>query len=444
MTGNARSTDFPTTGGFDTTYGGGAGGDAFVTKASADGSSLAWSSYLGGTSSDSGYGIAVDIAGSAYVTGLTGSGDFPATGGFDTTLGGGFDAFVTKVNAEGSSLGWSSYLGGSGGEYGYGIAWRSENAYVTGYTTSTAFPTTSGFDTTLGGTHDAFVTRIPEPFGLGRPARPIFNAPEPLRGRRLLRDRLHGALHACNLAGSGGTCVHRVRADPGDDCLGAGASRPDLTGRAGARRTPPTRDDDDACTTGEACSAGTCGGGTAIACVDDNVCTTTTRATPRPAACSRPTTRTRATTATPARPARRARPARGGGTAVACVDLNACTDDTCDPATGCEFTPDDTNACDDGDACTTGERAGRHVRRRDRRRASTATFAPTTRATPRPAARNIAERGRARTATRARRRTCARRACVPGAAVSCDDGNVCTDDVRPCDRLHEHAPRRRL
>jgi hypothetical protein len=159
VTGYTYSSDFPTPAGFDTTYGGGFG-DAFVTKVTAGGG-LAWSSYLGGGGGEVGYGIAVDGSGNVYVTGTTPSTDFPTTGGFDTTLGGNDDAFVTKVNANGQSLAWSSYLGGSGNDYGNGIAVDgSGNVYVTGYTSSTDFPTTGGFATTLGGPWDAFVTKV--------------------------------------------------------------------------------------------------------------------------------------------------------------------------------------------------------------------------------------------------------------------------------------------
>jgi uncharacterized protein (TIGR03382 family) len=161
VTGVTSSTEFPTPGGFDTTKGGSQ--DAFVTKVNANGQGLAWSSYLGGSINDSGLGIAVDGSGNVYVTGETSSADFPTTGGFDTTLGPPRDAFVTKVNGNGQGLAWSSYLGGSYTDEGRGIAVDgSGNAYVTGETSSTDFPTTGGFDTTHGGnfSSDAFVVRI--------------------------------------------------------------------------------------------------------------------------------------------------------------------------------------------------------------------------------------------------------------------------------------------
>ncbi len=114
---------------------------------------LIYSTYLGGSSNDYANGIAVDSAGNAYVTGLTGSTDFPVTpGAFQTTFGGGIDAFVTKLNPSGTVLVYSTYLGGSSNDYANGIAVDSAgNAYVTGDTSSTNFPTTPGaFQTTSG------------------------------------------------------------------------------------------------------------------------------------------------------------------------------------------------------------------------------------------------------------------------------------------------------
>ena len=98
MTGGTGSSDFPTTAGaFDTTHNG--GDDAFVTKLDASGAALGYSTYLGGSGGEDGYGLALDGAGSAYLTGGTGSSDFPTTAGaFDTTLNGATDAFVTKLD----------------------------------------------------------------------------------------------------------------------------------------------------------------------------------------------------------------------------------------------------------------------------------------------------------------------------------------------------------
>jgi beta-propeller repeat-containing protein len=162
VTGYTLSSDFPAVGGFGTSPG--LGEDAFVAKVDAAGSSLAWSSYLGASNNDRGYGIAVDGSGNAYVVGRTYSSDFPSAGGFDSTRGGPLDAFVAKVDAAGSSLAWSSYLGGSDADTAFAIAVDgSGNAYVTGTTTSSDFPSAGGFDTTYHAGSDAFVTEVAAP-----------------------------------------------------------------------------------------------------------------------------------------------------------------------------------------------------------------------------------------------------------------------------------------
>jgi hypothetical protein len=161
VTGETFSADFPTTAGtFDTTFNGAV--DAFVTKLNASGSALVYSTFLGGATEERGRGIAVR-EGRAYVTGLTQSANYPTTrGAFDTTFNGGTaDAFVTKLNAAGSALVYSTFLGEAGAEVGGGIAVREDRAYVTGLTDSADFPTTRGaFDTTLNGNLDAFVTKL--------------------------------------------------------------------------------------------------------------------------------------------------------------------------------------------------------------------------------------------------------------------------------------------
>ena len=117
----------------------------------------------GNDSSEEGLGIVVDGAGSAYVTGRTSSIDFPTTAGAAHTTNAGFDdAFVTKLDATGSGLVYSTYLGGSDSDIGFGIALDGGgSAYVGGYTDSTDFPTTAGAaQTTLAGAQDAFVAKI--------------------------------------------------------------------------------------------------------------------------------------------------------------------------------------------------------------------------------------------------------------------------------------------
>ena len=161
VTGQTKSSNFPTTGGaFDRTFNvdtcprcGIDQYDAFVFKLNAAGSSLVYSTFLGGFDIDDGLAIAVDTAGSAYVTGETGSSNFPTTtGAISRVKSGAFDAFVTKLNPAGSALVYSTYLGGSEVDFGQRIALSRDgtnNAYVVGSTRSPNFPTTPGaFDTT--------------------------------------------------------------------------------------------------------------------------------------------------------------------------------------------------------------------------------------------------------------------------------------------------------
>ncbi len=164
--GHTESTNFPTTAGaFDITFNGGTL-DAFVAKLNASGSALVYSTYLGGSGSDSSYpagAIALDATGSAYVTGTTSSANFPTTAGaFDTAYNGNEDAFVAELNTSGSALVYSTYVGGSGNDEGWGIAVDAAgSAYVTGLTSSSNFPTTAGaFDTTYNGNGDAFVAEL--------------------------------------------------------------------------------------------------------------------------------------------------------------------------------------------------------------------------------------------------------------------------------------------
>ncbi|MEK9134291.1 MAG: SBBP repeat-containing protein, partial [Pseudomonadota bacterium] len=125
--------------------------------------SLAYSTYLGGSLTDYGYGIAIDSSGNMYVSGITSSTDFPTASPIQGSNGGGLDIFVAKINAAGTSLIYSTYLGGSLNDSGCGnIAIDSSgNAYLTGYTYSTDFPTTaSPLQGSLAGNRDAFVTKI--------------------------------------------------------------------------------------------------------------------------------------------------------------------------------------------------------------------------------------------------------------------------------------------
>jgi ELWxxDGT repeat protein len=163
VAGETRSTDFPTQNPLQAAYGGGYM-DAYVAKVNADGSALVYSTYLGGSGHDYGCAIGVDDAGNAYVSGDTSSTDFPTQNALQPNHGGGTDAFVTKLNAAGSALVYSTYLGGSDSEG----AWKgfavdgSGDAFVTGGTGSTDLPVTdNALQPSLAGVYyDAFVVKL--------------------------------------------------------------------------------------------------------------------------------------------------------------------------------------------------------------------------------------------------------------------------------------------
>ncbi|PYV24233.1 MAG: hypothetical protein DMG27_13410, partial [Acidobacteria bacterium] len=135
--------------------------DAFVTEIGPDGSALVYSTYLGGSGDDHGLGIAVDALGNAYATGFTFSPDFPTTSGaYQRSLLGSVSAFVAKVSANGSSLGYSTYLGTSGSSYGQSIAVMAGIAYIAGVTNASSFPMVSPIQSTKAGNPDAFVAEL--------------------------------------------------------------------------------------------------------------------------------------------------------------------------------------------------------------------------------------------------------------------------------------------
>ncbi len=157
-----NSTDLPTNASsYQENYGGGLF-DAFVAKINPSGSALVYSTYLGGSSTDASWAIVVDSSGNAYVSGFTTSTDFPTESPYQGSYGGGVkDVFVAKINPSGSALIYSTYLGGSGEDYSHGLAIDSSgNAYVTGKTKSTNFPTASSFQGSNAGNFDVFVTKI--------------------------------------------------------------------------------------------------------------------------------------------------------------------------------------------------------------------------------------------------------------------------------------------
>lgn len=156
ITGISNSSDFPTQNAYDDSYN---DIDAFVAKLSSNGSTLLYSTYLGGSFNDEAYAITVDDLGFAYVAGQTESPDFPTVNPYQTNRDT-IDAFVTKLNTSGDNLIYSTYLGGSYNDCAYGIALdNSYNVYVTGYTSSVDFPIRDEFPITNQG-DDAFITLL--------------------------------------------------------------------------------------------------------------------------------------------------------------------------------------------------------------------------------------------------------------------------------------------
>jgi hypothetical protein len=167
LTGDTSSPDFPTVNAPQPRHRG--GHDAFALKLGPAGSPLVYSTYLGGSNEDFGRGLAVDAAGNLLLTGITLSSDFPAVAALQPQLGGARDAFLAKLDPAGSTLLFSTYLGGSDGpgaesfgDLGHALAVdASGNAYLGGYTASRDFPTANPLQPSFaGGTHDAFVSKV--------------------------------------------------------------------------------------------------------------------------------------------------------------------------------------------------------------------------------------------------------------------------------------------
>jgi hypothetical protein len=164
VVGFTLSIDFPTMNPLQPNCGGGKPNceDGFVAKLNPTGSALVYSTYLGGSGNDGAGGIALDSAGNAYISGSTTSTDFPTKNPFQSANGGGEDAFVAKINASGSALIYSTYLGGGGDDFADGIAIDSAgSAYIAGQTNSTDFPTSNPLQPTYaGGNFDAFIAKL--------------------------------------------------------------------------------------------------------------------------------------------------------------------------------------------------------------------------------------------------------------------------------------------
>lgn len=162
VAGYTQSTDFPLQGALQGAFGGGAS-DVFVTAVHPTGASLLYSTYLGGSGEDTGYRIALATGGAAVIVGRTGSTDFPLQSPLQGSFGGGpKDAFVARIDPQGTSLDYSTFLGGSGYDAALGVAVSSSgDVFVAGNTMSSDFPVVNAFQPTLWeGNQDAFVARL--------------------------------------------------------------------------------------------------------------------------------------------------------------------------------------------------------------------------------------------------------------------------------------------
>lgn len=213
VTGSTTSTDFPTLNPIQGTYRGAGAyrlGDVFVTKLNPTGSALLYSTYLGGSGDDVAYGVAVDTSGNAHIAGDTGSTNFPTANPLQAASAGNYDAFVAKLNATGSALIYSTYLGGPRGDGAEAIAidpWG--NTYVAGTTFSTT-PSGSTFPTTPG----AFQVRS-ESLALGE----VFVAKLNRSGSALVYSSVFG--------GIGNDPAHGVAADSFGSVYVTGATTSD-------------------------------------------------------------------------------------------------------------------------------------------------------------------------------------------------------------------------
>lgn len=159
VTGSTSSTNFPLQGAFQSTNRGNQ--DLFIAKLNSAGSALVYSSYLGGTQFESNPSIGVDASGNAYIAATTQSTDFPMASPFQNRNRGDQEAVVCKVNAAGSALAYSTYLGGDDSDRATGIAVDpTGNAFVVGLTTSRNFPTQNPFQPALAGGQDVFISKI--------------------------------------------------------------------------------------------------------------------------------------------------------------------------------------------------------------------------------------------------------------------------------------------
>jgi len=159
LTGNTLSTNFPTAVPLQSTNRGGQ--DVYVAKVDDTGGALVYSTYVGGSADETGRDLAADASGAVYVAGYTTSDDFPVANALQRTLNGFQDGFVFKLSPSGNAMVYGTYFGGSADDLINGIALdASGNAYITGNTGSDDFPTANAFQATLAGGHDSFVAEL--------------------------------------------------------------------------------------------------------------------------------------------------------------------------------------------------------------------------------------------------------------------------------------------
>lgn len=193
VTGNTQSLAFPLKNPVYPTSRGNS--EVTVTKFDPSGSTLIYSTYLGSSSDDLSRSIAVDAAGNAYVAGMAGGSDFPTAHALQSVFGGNTDAFVTKISPDGSSLVYSTFLGGNGLEDGLGLAVDAGGSvFITGRTTSANFPVASAYQGTFHGTvtsGDAFLAKI-DPAGTSLQFSTFFGGSEDDTAWSIVLDALGG------------------------------------------------------------------------------------------------------------------------------------------------------------------------------------------------------------------------------------------------------------
>ena len=162
VAGATTSTDFPSASPFQAALPGGTGSHAFVSKLDPTGTKLVYSTYLGGSGSDTARGISVDTSGVAHVVGYTTSTNFPTANPIQNTYAGNTDAFLTRINSMGCGLAFSTYLGGKATDEALAVrADSAGNSYLAGFTGSNDFPTASPFQSATRGNNDAIVAKVP-------------------------------------------------------------------------------------------------------------------------------------------------------------------------------------------------------------------------------------------------------------------------------------------